>query len=264
MIDLHERLSEYSYGFGATREALSLLESVGLTPTPFLPNLLHEEELGFDVGLKDRGRVVVLQFKLGHELRRFHRKTPSQAIPPLDHPFWRFNIDTAAHQFQRLKEFEDSGADTYYVAPKYSTWQAFDGAFQAGKILERSLLQKPSEIAAAISTQGGNAGQHRVVYDNIAQFVCSEPTRLPTRRAKELGDEIATSVRESPVSLEANLKQLFERQRPSAGPGPFSAARRDQIVGRFKDPLQGIAVAVGLEAWSQGGQVIFVTQPGGI
>ncbi|MDX0457583.1 hypothetical protein GOD71_30610 [Sinorhizobium medicae] len=260
MIDLHERLSEYSYGFGATREALSLFESIGLKPTPFLPSLLHEEELGFDVGFKDRGRVVVLQFKLGHELRRFHRKTPSQAIPPLARPFWRFNIDTSAHQFQRLTEFEDSGADTYYVAPKFSSWQDFDTAFQAGKILERSLLQKPSEISAAIFAQGGNAGQHRVVYDDHAQFVCSEPTRLPTRDAKELGREIETNVRQSPASLEANLKLLFERQRPSVGPGPFSAARRDQILRRFKDPLIGIAAAVGLEAWSQGGQLILVTE----
>ncbi|MBB3571139.1 hypothetical protein [Rhizobium sp. BK491] len=259
MIDLHERLSEYSYGFGATREALSLLEAIGLTPTPFLPNLLHEEELGFDVGFQDRGRVVVLQFKLGHELKRFHRKTPSQAIPPLAHPFWRFNIDTTAHQFQRLKEFEDDGADTHYVAPKFSSWQDFDGAFQAGAILERSLLQKPSEISAALSAQGGNAGQHRVVYDNNAQFVCSEPTSLPTRTAKDLGLEVETSVRQSPVSLEANLIHLFERQRPSAGPGPFSAARRDQIIGRFRDPIRGIAAAVGLEAWTQGGQAIFVT-----
>lgn len=60
MINLHERLSEFSYGFGVTREVQSQLEGIGLRPTPFMPNLLNEEELGFDVGFKDRGRVVVL------------------------------------------------------------------------------------------------------------------------------------------------------------------------------------------------------------
>jgi len=106
MINLHERLSEFSYGFGVTREVQTLLEGIGLQPTPFMPNLLHEEELGFDVGFQDRGRVVVLQFKLGDELRRFHRAKPSQSIPALEHPFWRFAIDTSGHQFQRLTEFE--------------------------------------------------------------------------------------------------------------------------------------------------------------
>ncbi|WP_147294626.1 hypothetical protein [Ensifer sp. M14] len=67
-------------GEGLRVGALSLLEGIGLTPTPFLPNLLHEEELGFDVGFQDRGRVVVLQFQLGHELRRFHCKTPSAVV----------------------------------------------------------------------------------------------------------------------------------------------------------------------------------------
>ena len=46
MINLHERLSEFSYGFGVTREVQSLLEGIGLRPTPFMPNLLHEEQLG--------------------------------------------------------------------------------------------------------------------------------------------------------------------------------------------------------------------------
>ena len=55
MINLHERLSEFSFGFGVTREVQSLLEGIGLRPTPFMPNLLHEEELGFVVGFKTGG-----------------------------------------------------------------------------------------------------------------------------------------------------------------------------------------------------------------
>lgn len=128
MINLHERLSEYSYGFGITREVQSLLEGVGLAPTPFLPNLLHEAELGFDVGFKDRGCMVVLQFKLGYQLRRFHRANPTQAIPALDRPFWRYTIDTEGHQFQRLREFESESADTFYVAPRFADWTAYDQA----------------------------------------------------------------------------------------------------------------------------------------
>ncbi|MEW4402082.1 hypothetical protein AB1J06_25745 [Agrobacterium tumefaciens] len=261
MINLHERLSEYSYGYGVTRETQGLLESVGLRPTPFLPNLLHEADLGFDVGFKDQGKVVVLQFKLGHELKRFHRSQPAQPIPLLSRPFWRFDVDTTAHQFQRLEEFEASGADTYYVAPKFSSWWEFDRAFQNDEILERSLLQKPSEITAAIATTGGSPGHHRVVYDRSRQHVCSEPAALKARNSQEFAREISESIEKAGVTLEQSLEMLFERDGSVAGPGRLNAARRDQIMGRFKSREIAMAAVVGVEAWSQGAQIIYVTNP---
>jgi hypothetical protein len=260
MINLHERLSEYSYGYGVTRETQELLESVGLRSAPFLPNLLHEADLGFDVGFQDRGKVVVLQFKLGHELQRFHRSKPSQPIPLLARPFWRFNVDTTAHQFRRLEEFEAAGADTYYVAPKFSSWWEFDHAFQNGEILERSLLQKPSEITAAITGSSGSPGHHRVVYDRSRQHVCSDPAVLPHRNVATFAREIADSIEEGGQTLEQSLKFLFERD-ASLGPGRLNAARRDQIIGRFKATEIGLAAVVGVEAWSQGAQIIYVTAP---
>lgn len=244
-----------------TRETQGLLESVGLRPTPFLPNLLHEADLGFDVGFKDQGKVVVLQFKLGHELKRFHRSQPTQPIPLLSRPFWRFDVDTTAHQFQRLEEFEACGADTYYVAPKFSSWWEFDRAFQNDEILERSLLQKPSEITAAIATTGGSPGHHRVVYDKSRQHVCSEPAALKARNSKEFAREISESVEKAGVTLEQSLEMLFERDGTVAGPSRLNAARRDQIMGRFKSREIAMAAVVGVEAWSQGAQIIFVSSP---
>lgn len=263
MINLHERLSEFSYGFGVTREVQSLLEGIGLRPTPFMPNLLHEEELGFDVGFKDRGRVVVLQFKLGHELRRFHRATPSQSVPELEHPFWRFMVDTSGHQFQRLAEFEASDADTYYVAPKFSDWKVYDSAFQDGQVLEKSLLLKPSEISRGVQAQGGSAGTHRIVYDGLNRYVCSEPTALHESRPGEVATEIATKIRQSKTTLEQQIGRLFERARPQAGPGALARSRQDQIFARSKDRTHGMAAIVGLEAWSQGAQLLFVTDAQG-
>ena len=49
MINLHERLSEISSGYGVTREVKNLLAPIGLRATPFFPNLRQESELGFDV-----------------------------------------------------------------------------------------------------------------------------------------------------------------------------------------------------------------------
>lgn len=104
MIDLHERLSEFSYGYGVIRETEALLASVGLTTTPFQPSLLHEGEVGFDVAFRGPGTAVMLQFKLGQELQRFHR-TRNQARPQINRPFWRFSVDTTEHQFQQLLMF---------------------------------------------------------------------------------------------------------------------------------------------------------------
>lgn len=260
MINLHERLSEFSYGFGVTHEVQSLLEGIGLRPTPFMPNLLHEEELGFDVGFKDRGRVVVLQFKLGHELRRFHRATPSQSVPELEHPFWRFMVDTSGHQFQRLTEFEASDADTYYVAPKFSDWKVYDSAFQEGKVLEKSLLLKPSEISRGVQAQAGSAGTHRIVYDGLNRYVCSEPTALRESRPDEIATEISMRIRQSTATLEEQVGRLYERVRPAAGPGALALSRQDRILAHSKDRTHGMAAIVGLEAWSQGAQLLFVTE----
>lgn len=261
MINLQERLSEFSYGFGVTRETLALMNSVGLSPTPFLPNLLHEKEIGFDVGFKNKGRVVILQFKLGHLLSRFKRASPSQSIPALERPFFRFNVDTSAHQFLRLAEFEAAGAETYYVAPKLSTWKQFERAFQADKVMERSVLIKPSEINAGITAHGQPAGHHRVVYDQTRQYVCSEPSELPRHRPEEFAAEVATRIRESGARLEYSIKMLYERARDENAAGTLANSRERQIFGRARDRLSGMAAIVGLEAWSQGAQVLFVTDP---
>jgi hypothetical protein len=55
MLDLHERLSEFSYGYGVTREFESALTAKGIRAVPFLPSLLHEAKVGFDVAWKKTG-----------------------------------------------------------------------------------------------------------------------------------------------------------------------------------------------------------------
>jgi hypothetical protein len=90
-IELHERLSEFSYGYGVTREVENRLKAVGLSAVPFLPSLLQEGSLGFDVAFKLRGAPLMIQFKLGQAMRRF---SPGPR-PLLNQPFWRYHVDTA-------------------------------------------------------------------------------------------------------------------------------------------------------------------------
>jgi hypothetical protein len=120
VIKLHERLSEFSYGYGVTNETRELLTTVGWHAVPFLPSLIHEKEVGFDVAFSKPGAVLTLQFKLGDQLGRFRRQYPAQPIPALERPFWRFPVHTGEQQFLRLWSFEVMGAEVYYVAPRFS------------------------------------------------------------------------------------------------------------------------------------------------
>ena len=110
-IDLHQRLSELSYGYGITREVENLLNDVGLRTTPFLPSLLDEANLGFDVAFDRPSAALLLQFKLGESVRRFRRSKNATIIPPIDRPFWRFSVDTAEPngQFDLLLKAEQEG-----------------------------------------------------------------------------------------------------------------------------------------------------------
>src|ERR1700753_622401 len=121
-VDLHERLSEFSYGYGVTREVEEQLRLRGLAAIPFFPNLIHEAELGFDVGFRRAGIPLLLQFKLGQAARRF---VPGPRPAFLGQPFWRFNVDTGEQdgQYELLLKSEEDGADVFYVAPKFHDWE---------------------------------------------------------------------------------------------------------------------------------------------
>jgi hypothetical protein len=260
MIDLHERLSEFSYGYGVTREVEALLVGVGLQATPFLPSLLHEASLGFDVSFNSPGTVVLLQFKLGSELKRFHRSPPSQPIPLLERPFWRFSVDASEHQFQRLAEYEQANAEVYYVAPRFSDWAAYDLAFQNGEILDRSLMLTPSEIQRGL---GGASGVHRIVYDRERRYVCSEPVPLHEETRQSLAERIGMSARDARQSLETRIGRILHRESHDQASMRMSERRRAEIVARARRPIDANAAIIGLEAWSQGAQIIFVTSSKG-
>lgn len=252
MIHLHERLSEFSYGYGVTREIEQRLASRGVRATPFLPNLVHEANVGFDVAFSGPGRVVLLQFKLGQELSRFRRSQPGQAAPRLRRPFWRYNVDTSENQFLRLEEFETNGADVSYVAPRFSNWAAYEAAFLAGNILNRSLILSPSQILAGAN---GARAAHRVVYDSVDRFVCSEPRRIEEINSDVLVEKLSETARQG-RSLEDQLSQLANRDRRTPR---LSVLRQQRLRERAKRPSDADAAIVALEAWLQGAQVLFVT-----
>jgi hypothetical protein len=210
-VDLHQRLSEFSYGYGVTREVERLLKSVGLTPVPFLPSLIHEASLGCDVAFDRPGRALLLQFKLGEALERFVLFDKSKPRPPLAKQFWRFKIDTAEQdgQFDVLLKSEWGGAEVYYVAPRFTGWDSYVSAFECEQALDRSLIMKPSEVEDKLATEGEPDGWHRVAYDENQVFVCSQPIRLQEQPAELLGQAVRDEVEQHPVNIAYALKEVY-------------------------------------------------------
>lgn len=258
MIELHDHLSEFSYGYGVTRETEQLLATAGLVATPFQPNLVQEAEVGFDVAFQAPGVLLMLQFKLGQELRVFRRSYPSQPKPLLERPFWRFGIDMDGHQFQRLLASEQAGAMVYYAAPRFSNWLRFDQHYQAGEILEHSLLAKPSELATAV---GGASGRHRVLYDRARRHILSEPRPFHEVLPETLVKDVAVAARDPGFSIIDRLQKLDLH---------LSELGRRTIVGRRFETLPGgkiatfeqrLAARVAFETFASGTQLLIVRDP---
>ncbi len=255
MIKLSEQLSEFSFGYGVTNEAQKVLNSVGWHAVPFLPNLVNEKEVGFDVAFGSPGAVLMLQFKLGEQLTRFRRTTPTQPIPVLHHPFWRFLVHTGKHQFLRLWSYEVLGADVYYVAPRFATWTQYQRLFLRGDVLEHSLLVTPSDIKKA---SPGPAAEHRVVYDQVKSYVCSNPIRIPGTSIDDLTKRLAGRASADGNTLARTVKRLLEPG-PDVRPLPRLLRRqRRDLRARARTPVEGDAAIIALEAWLQGAQTVFV------
>ena len=259
MIDLHERLSEFSYGYGVTREVEAILAAAGLKVTPFLPSLLHEKKLGFDVAFSGPGIVVMLQFKLGQQLSRFKKTKAVPSKPPnLQRPFWRFFVNTKEQQFRRLRKFERSGASVFYVAPRFSDWSAYEDAFHENKVLTKSLLVTPKEIRRGAKS---TAGVHRLVYDKKNRYVCSEPIPIDEVSTEEFVSSVNAGARDVHFTLETRLEALesaIEGEENQVLPRvPLNA--RQGIEEKATSRSDARAAIVGLEAWIQGAQAVFVT-----
>jgi hypothetical protein len=284
-VELHERLSEFSYGYGVTREAEQSLRSVGMQAVPFLPSLLHEAQLGFDVAFDKPGAVLLMQFKLGQSMKKFVR-TSSQQAPYLDRPFWRFRVDTSEvdGQFELMLKAEMDGAEAYYVAPRFSRWEQYLNAFNDEAVLERSLLIKPSEIRDGLIQSGQPDGKHRVVYDHYHVYVCSEPRRVQEVDSDDLAQKVRAKIEARHQTLAESLEEILagfdNRQEIRREPlkqavavefegssvlksfePDAQATRRPRITyeRRARRPEDALVAQVGAEAWACGVQLIMAT-----
>jgi hypothetical protein len=282
-VELHERLSEFSYGYGVTREFERILTAQGLSAMPFLPSLLHEAKLGFDVGFKRRGFPLLLQFKLGQAMQRFIPKPR----PTLGKPFWRFSIDTSEQdgQFELLLKAERDGADVFYLAPKFHDWEVYLEAFERVDVIKRSLVLKPDNISKALVKGRVSNGKHKIVYDEKRAYLCSEPLDLTPEDPFEVAALVRHDLEIRSGLLSEVLEQVFVGFADRSSIRRRGALRADEDRSVYDIPSEhgrqqelrqrrfsrlrengrshdeAVALLVGAEAWSSGSQLIFVTMP---
>ena len=292
MIELHERLSEFSYGYGVTREVERLLLGLGIRTVPFQPSLLQEKQLAFDAAFDKPGVPLLLQFKLGQSLSRFVRSDTSAPAPYLARPFFRFAVNTVETdgQFETLLKAEADGAEVYYVAPRFADWPHYVQFYEEEVVLENSVLVRPSEIRRALDATGAPDGRHRVVYDRARVHVCSKPVQIDEVRPTLLGGRIAMRARDKKFTLGTEIARLyagledrasirrdrleappqadsnddhlqsvapeFDRRQPWAMTHRQRVHRLTQIRERSRSEEDAIAAALGLELWGLGIQLL--------
>ncbi|MGS1096332.1 hypothetical protein ACVCNR_17370 (plasmid) [Aquamicrobium terrae] len=250
-VELHERLSEFSYGYGVTREVERRLRQQGLRATPFLPSLLHEASLGFDVAFDRPGTPLLLQFKLGQAMRRF---VPGPR-PTLGQPFWRYHIDTAEPdgQFELLLKAEQDGADVFYLAPKFHDWEIYLDAFENRRVVRSSLIVSPGEIRRALDAHSVPDGAHKIVYDARSAYLCSEPLELASIRPSDLAGKLRAHVESRETPIGEVLEGVFAgfENRSAIRPPRASEDRDDpdRVAMRFH-PIRGVSPSCAASVWS--------------
>jgi hypothetical protein len=287
MIELHERLSEFSYGYGATREAEDLLSGLGIKTVPFLPSLIQEKGLGFDVKFNKPGVPLLLQFKLGQSLERFVRTDKRFPAPAVERPFFRFTIDTAEPdgQFETLLKAETDGAEVYYVAPRFADWPQYATFFENKEVLDRSVMISPTNIRNALIAKQAPDGSHRIVYDQSSVHVCSEPSKIEEMRPELIEDRIRDRLSHEARTLEDAVWQVYEGfenrseiRRPQLReeslhsgyasivrtPDDSRRAQRIERLHRLKTKARSsedaMGAALGLELWALGIQLLLVSK----
>ena len=285
MIEVSEQLSEFTYGYGATRELETLFAQRNLRVVPYLPNLRKEAEQGFDVSFKAPGVVILLQFKLGQELKVFRRTLLTHTRPELEKPFWRYTVDLDSSQFNRLLAHQLGGATVCYMAPRFASWQSHEEAFRKRTIINRSLLVEPSEILRG--ARPFSTGRHRVAYDRHRAYVCSEAIPIRDVNLDEVVQRASEGCEDEGIPLTRTISFLYEtsrlishdpdtrhatsmiRERPvrdsptgeiDAESVPIITLRNMWEIGyHHLDEIASMAVVMATEAWLQGAEFMIVT-----
>jgi hypothetical protein len=120
--------SEFQFGYGVTKELHRGKTPFNTFGQPMFPTQNQEEDLGFDVGFLDNASPLLIQYKRSDQL------TTGNAREEREHdystPYYRFKTRTSndisdPSQHEILTDVADHIEHTYYVAPKFTSWEEY-------------------------------------------------------------------------------------------------------------------------------------------
>jgi hypothetical protein len=132
-------ISEFTYGYAFLFEQ-TYSNWGDLRAAPILPSLQQEQHEGWDAQLPTNGTDYYYQFKLSDYLSRSNAKYISDGT--YNGPYYRlaFHRRDSNRQHQRLRHHAQTNQHTYYAAPEFNRIEAFNTAFLARQITNRSRI----------------------------------------------------------------------------------------------------------------------------
>lgn len=187
-------LSEFTYGFGLSRELYNTLQQHGIT-APIFPSLQLELALPSDLSFSIRGVPVFLQFKLSEALTTGRARYWSH-YRQLYYQF-RLYPFRRSPQHNRLVSLSKSFPLVFYCAPLFHTYMEFSNYFGAGTIW----LNTKWIYLDGLKTIRGYA-KHSITYSRSdPPWQHSDRHMGKSINSEELLQRVVRSVKEEPVEV---------------------------------------------------------------
>lgn len=232
---MRAEFSEFSYGYAITEELINW-HSVGLRAYPYFPTLREEAIVGYDLKLDRPGAPLFLQFKLADGMERRSCSEIKKYHLALTPTFYRMYVmrSDKSPQHSLLIALESSGAEVYYVTPRFHTSIEFSNLYFSRDVVQNSAFIRPGAIGPLPDTK-----QHHVSYERggAHAWFCSEPVVIEegTLDGSSLANKIHGNLEER-RTLSEQLKPLLGKiLKTLAEKGITPPFPSDEKPGEFDD-----------------------------
>lgn len=207
---LYLEFSESSYAF-AFAENLIRSDKLANTSAPKFLSTYDEGHGGkhYDVEIASRPVAFFFQFKVPEVLQR---RVTLRTNDRLQTPYYRMALRHHHNysQHRGLMELESSGANVYYVCPRFHKDEDLSSTFGSGAVIDRSAWFRPSQI-----TPKNYDGPHGVVFDKSGKQseVRSDPRTVEGKiDFDEFTRQWEKSVTSAPLTTPKDFLSALQRQ----------------------------------------------------
>ena len=226
---------EFEFTVAFIHDYLKKNEAKGQQAIVGMPTPMEEAHVGYDAKIATNGHVRFFQFKRPHYLQAGNG-LQGEYYP--DQPYYRINItpNEQSEQHNLIVNLAQSGAEVYYIAPKFHDSRQLDAHRSADQIMEQSIWVPTQDLP----TQR-NGDRSYITYLPDGTYT-PQPGQGQTRRSEpryEFPERTATTRRidrEYYANLLRNLEDVIGRV---TGREPDYREMREQlprIAGPDVDP----------------------------